>query len=280
MATPIDATMMALDVAKKLSLNGGEYWTARDLQLVLGYSRWENFEGVIRKAVAACSGSGEDTQDHFLETKKVIIAGKGAEVGIVDFYLTRYACYLIAMNGDPAKTEIATAQSYFAVQTRRQELAQADRLLEKRQELRGRLTTAVKALNTVAKEAGVQNYALFHDAGYRGLYSMGLRDVKNRKGIGQKEDLFDRVGRAELAANEFRVTQAEQKIVREKIRGQVAAMAAHKEAGMEVRKTMQKISGMNPESLPAEPSLKQLVSERRKRKSLANSDDSGPKQLG
>jgi DNA-damage-inducible protein D len=191
-----------LDKFKRVGPKGGEYWTGRELQEVLGYGTWENFERAIEKARIACNTYGEDQDDHFRGTTKMVEIGSGAQRPTKDFFLTRYACYLIAMNGDSSKPEIATAQTYFAVQTRRQEIRDSN-LLSKRVELRSRVSGAIKVLNSTAKQAGVQNYGLFHDAGYRGLYSMGLTDIKTRKGIGQKEDLFDRVGRAELAANEF-----------------------------------------------------------------------------
>ncbi|MDQ3563211.1 MAG: DNA damage-inducible protein D [Pseudomonadota bacterium] len=231
----------------------------RELQQVLGYGTWENFEKAIEKARMACVASGEDLDDHFRETTKMILIGKGGKRAAKDFFLSRYACYLVAMNGDPSKPEIATAQTYFAVQTRRQETQDAKLLLDKRVELRNRLSGAVKVLNSAAREAGVQNYALFHDAGYRGLYSMGLANIKKRKGLGEREELFDRAGRTELAANEFRVTQAQQKIIRERIAGEQEARRTHREVGEKVRKTIQEIGGVMPEDLPPEPSLKKLI---------------------
>lgn len=174
---------------------------ARDIQSILGYDRWENFESVIAKAKLACESAGFRVTYHFLDTKKVITAGKGAKLGRADCYLTRYACYLIAMNGDSGKPEISTAQSYFAAQTRRQELQdQAKRIA-----LRERVRKGNNVLAGTARNAGVQRFGLFTDAGYRGLYGMGLKDIKERKRIAQSEDLLDRAGHAELAANEFRI---------------------------------------------------------------------------
>lgn len=279
MDTQIDVTLKALESARRETRHGGHYWMARDIQQILGYASWESFQAVLTRAQASCAQSGEEVENHFRDVTNMVLIGSGAERGRADAYLDRYACYLVAMNGDPAKSQVAAAQTYFAVQTRRQELADADALLDRRTELRGRLTHAVKELHGAAKQAGVQNFALFNDAGYRGLYSMGLSDIKARKGIDEKDDLFDRAGRAELAANEFRATQAEQKIVREQINGQQDAMRAHREVGTEVRAAMLKISGVAPENLPAEPSLKKLTSERKKRKKLATPSSSEPKRL-
>lgn len=157
----------SLDAAKKTGPKGGEYWMGRDLQQILGYQDWDKFENVLEKAKVACAMSQVDVLDHFRESAKMVTIGSGAERRIRDYFLTRYACYLIAMNGDSSKSQISAAQTYFAVQTRRQELQDdQDALLNKRLELRNRVTVANKALIQVAKQAGVQKYALFHDAGY------------------------------------------------------------------------------------------------------------------
>lgn len=237
---------------------GAEYWFARDIQERLGYARWDNFVEVIGKAQKACQSTGVDTKNHFLNLTKKVPIGSGAMAAKEDYILSRYACYLVAMNGDPRKPEIGFAQSYFAVQARRQELADKEEGLEKRLELRNRVKSAVKNLNSAAKEAGVQNYALFHDAGYRGLYGLGLKDIKMRKAIADKDGLFDRASRAELAANEFRITQAEEKLRREKVTGERPATDAHFTVGQEVRTAIRRIGGTMPEDLPAEESIDQL----------------------
>jgi DNA-damage-inducible protein D len=229
---PLDFVMRALDQKKRTAPNGEGYWMGRDIQVILGYAEWRNFFAtVIKKARTACDGSGVPSSYHFVETSKVISAGKGAELERADCYLTRYACYLIAMNGDSSKAEVATAQTYFAVQTRRQELNDQ----EKRVALRERVRVSNKILAGTASEAGVTRFALFNDAGYRGLYGMGLADIKRRKRISPKEYLLDRAGRAELAANEFRITQTQQKLERERIQGERAAMQTHQKVGEEVR---------------------------------------------
>jgi DNA-damage-inducible protein D len=186
----------------------------------------------------ACESAGVDADDQFHEVTKGIPAGKGAEVQRTDMFLSRYACYLIAMNGDPRKPEVGLAQTYFAVQTRRQEVQ--DQNPERRIELRQRVKEANRNLNSAAKGIGVQNYGLFHDAGYRDLYGMGLTDLKAYKKIPPKDDLLDRAGRVELAANEFRITQAEDKLRRENVKGESAAINTHREVGQAVRTSLVK----------------------------------------
>jgi len=247
-----------LESCKRQTSQGAEYWMARDLLQTLGYTRWENFANVIERARMACESAGVNPDDQFRETTKGIAAGKGAEVQRADYFLSRYACYLIAMNGDPAKPEVGYAQTYFAVQTRRQELR--DQNPEQRRiELRQRVKDANRNLNSAAKDAGVQSYALFHDAGYRGLYGMGLSDLKSHKGIPPKDDLLDRAGRAELAANEFRITQAEEKLRRDQVTGEKAAINTHRQVGQAVRTTIEKLGGTLPENLQPEPSIKQIT---------------------
>jgi DNA-damage-inducible protein D len=238
---------------------------ARDLQPLLGYTSWENFANVIEKAKMACESAGVDAGDQFHDATKGIQAGKGAEVQRTDMFLSRYACYLIAMNGDPRKAEVGLAQTYFAVQTRRQEIRDQNPEL-RRVEMRQRVKEANRGLNSAAKDAGVQNYGLFHDAGYRGLYGLGLQDIKARKGIPSKDDLLDRAGRVELAANEFRITQAEDKLRREQVKGETHAIQTHREVGQAVRTTIQQLGGVLPENLRAEPSIKKLASARKSKR--------------
>ncbi len=268
MVKRLDSTINDLELAKQCSKNGVEYWMARDIQEILGYGDWRNFENVIAKATMACESTNTNPQHHFVEATKMVEIGSGAKVEQKDYFLSRYACYLIAMNGDPRKLEIGTAQTYFAIQTRKQEIEDKKIADMQRIQLRERVRNANKNLNSAAKQSGVQNYALFHDAGYRGLYNMGLADIKNKKRLSQKDDLLDWAGRTELAANEFRITQTEGKLIREKINSQQQALDTHKNVGREVRATIQKLGGTLPEDLPPEDNVKKLIKRYEKEKPL------------
>ena len=199
---------------KKVNDYGAEYWSARELQPLLGYSQWRRFENAIKKAVTSCEQSGNDPSHHFASAGKPIPGGKGAVQVVPDFHLSRFACYLIAQNGDPRKPEIANAQKYFAIQTRRQELSDQAAADLERLELRKQTSEEFKALSGAAREAGVQNrmFGIFHDAGYKGLYGgLGADAIKARKRIPEKEQLMDRMDSTELAANQFRMTQTRDK---------------------------------------------------------------------
>lgn len=267
----LDSTIKALESKKKLAPNGEDYWMARDIQTILGYDKWDNFEGVIEKSKMACESAGFRVTYHFLDTRKVIRGGKGAKVQRADCYLTRYACYLIAMNGDGGKPQIATAQAYFAIQTHKQEFSEQ----AKRIALRDRVRKGNNVLAGTARSAGVQRFALFTDAGYRGLYGMGLRDIKLRKRIAADEDLLDRAGHAELAANEFRITQTQQKLERERIQGEGLAIQVHHIVGAEVRDAINRIGGTMPEDLPPEEPIKKLISSHKKAQKKADQPDLG-----
>jgi DNA-damage-inducible protein D len=259
----LDSVIKALEEKKSLAPNGEDYWMARDIQSILGYeASWENFEGVIERSKMACESAGFRVTYHFHDTMKVISGGKGAKLKRADCYLTRYACYLIAMNGDSRKGEIATAQAYFAAQTRRQEL----RDQAKRIALRDRVRRGNTVLAGTAKNAGVQRFGLFTNAGYVGLYGMGLKDIKHRKRIAQSEDLLDRAGHAELAANEFRITQTQQKLERERVHGESVAIATHRTVGAQVRDAIKRIGGTMPENLPVEEPIGKVIAEHEKRK--------------
>jgi len=255
----------ALDEAKRIGNKGGEYWMARDIQQILGYSSWENFQKVIKKARMACESAGEDSSNHFHDIVKMVKAGSDAMVPKGDTFLSRYACYLIAMNGESGKSEIGIAQTYFAYQTRKQEISDKLTDAERRLQLRDRVKKANRSLTSIAKSAGVRNYAYFHNAGYLGLYEMGLADIKKRKGLHEKEDLLDRAGRTELAANEFRITQAGDKIIRDGINCEREAINTHQQVGQEVRNVIGKIGGKMPEDLPAEEPIKELTNALRKK---------------
>lgn len=269
MSTP-DLVKNSLDSVKRISDKGIEYWMARDLLVPLGYEKWDNFERVIDKARQSCESTGEDSSNHFLESGKKVGIGSGAERAIRDFVVSRFGAYLIAMNGSPQLPQIAAAQRYFAVQTRRQEISDQQIDVEKRLELRDRVKEANVHLGYAAKDAGVQHWGLFHDAGYRGLYGIGLKEIKARKGLDPKEDLLDRSGRAELAANEFRITQTEEALKRNQTKDDLAARETHRSVGKTVRDTIHKLGGTMPEELPAEPSIKQIEAKKRKAKKIAN----------
>ncbi len=261
----IDSTIKTLEETKKKAKNGVDYWRAREIQLILAYSDWRNFENAINKGRMACESSGFDPSIHFVETTKKVQIGSGAVVIQKDYFLTRYACYLIAMNGDATKPEIGTAQSYFAYQTHRQELQDKLTAEERRILLRERVRNANKKLNSAAKQAGVQKYGVFQDYGYRGLYDMGHADIKRKKKIPNNEILLDRAGRVELAANEFRITQTEEKLVRDSINGEKQAFDTHFKVGREVRNTIGRIGGKMPEDLPPEEHIKKLINNRKKK---------------
>jgi DNA-damage-inducible protein D len=264
-------TTSELERHRRMGKNGQEYWMGRDIQKLLEYADWTNFENVIEKAKTACVSAGLNPKNHIRETTEVIGAGKGAKGKRKTYFLSRYGCYLIAMNGDPSKEQIALAQTYFAVQTRRQEIADQLTAEEQRIVLRDQLAKATMKLNSVAKHAGVQQYGLFHDAGYRGLYGMGLSDIKRRKGLQENEQLFDRAGRSELAANFFRATQATEKIDRLDIKGQDNANSMHESVGRSVRTTIKSLGNILPEDLPAEPHIRAIQKRNRTPKQIADS---------
>ncbi len=240
---------------KKLNKYGSEYWSARDLMLPLGYVGWRNFESAIEKAMQACSNSGQVVLDHFVGVNKMIkiatATEKETERSIDDYDLSRYACYLIAQNGDPRKEEIALAQTYFAIQTRKQEVQ--EQLIEdgKRIYLRNEMKMHNKNLAKAASEAGVINHANFQDFGYMGLYSgMRQRDIHKNKKLAKNEGILDHMGSEELAANLFRATQTEAKLKREVVFGQDKANKTHFEVGKKVRQTIRELGGTMPEKLP------------------------------
>lgn len=214
----LDTTQKKLfDDLRHIDENGNEYWLARELQTALQYTKWENFHKVIKTAQIACKISQQSVADCFPEVRKSIISGKGRKSEIIDYKLTRYACYLIVMNGDPRKDVIAWGQTYFAVKTRQQELAELYERLsedEKRLFIRGDIKQKNMLLAEAAKKAGIitsLEYATFQDAGYRGLYGgMTAQDIAENKGLKNGEELLDFMGSEELAANLFRITQTEE----------------------------------------------------------------------
>lgn len=247
---------------KKINQYDKEYWSARDLQTLLGYSKWQRFENTIKKAIESCTQSKNNPQYHFTGAGKPIQGGKGSSQMVEDYHLSRFACYLIAQNGDARKPEIAEAQKYFAIQTRRQELSDELTADLERLELRKQASIEFKALSGAAKDAGVQNkmFGVFHDAGYKGLYGgFGSDAIKARKGIDPKEQLMDRMNTTELAANQFRMTQTRDKLQREGIRNQRDAIETHEKVGEEVRAAIAKIGGTLPENIPPAEPIKNVV---------------------
>jgi DNA-damage-inducible protein D len=258
--------------------SGAEFWYARDLQQVLEYTEWRNFEKVVNKAITACKKAGYDPNDHFVGVNKMVPLGSGAVREIEDIELSRYACYLIVQNGDPTKPVIAHGQTYFAIQTRRQELAdnktfQQLQENEKRLFLRNELKGHNKQLVETAQRAGVEtnlDFAVFQNHGYKGLYGgLDAKDIHKHKKLKKNCKILDHMGSTELAANLFRATQTEEKLRRENIQGKQKANQTHYEVGSKVRKTIEELGGTMPEDLPApEKSIKQIEQKRKGLKEL------------
>jgi DNA-damage-inducible protein D len=238
---------------KKINEYGAEYWSARELQPLLGYSQWRRFEDALKRAITSCKQSGNNPDHHFAGAGKPIAGGKGAVQVVGDYHLSRFACYLIAQNGDPRKPEIAAAQKYFAIQARRQEMSDALAADLERLEIRKQASEEFKALSGVARVAGVQDkmFGVFHDAGYKGLYGgLGNEAIKKRKDIAKKDQLMDRMDTTELAANQFRMTQTRDKLARTPVKDQQQAIRTHEAVGKEVREAIKRIGGVMPENIP------------------------------
>ena len=261
---------------KHIDEDGIEFWYARELQKVLEYNKWENFEKVITKAKIACKNTGISENEHFPDIRKTIKMPKGAEKEIKDYQLTRYACYLIAQNADPRKEVIALAQTYFAVQTRKQEITEKEYGLltedEKRFYQRNLTRKGNYSLNQAAKKAGVKNFDKFHNSGYKGLYNGETADdIAKRKGLRYREDILDNMGSDELIANLFRISQTEQKLKKDNIQTEIEANKTHYNIGKNIREVIAKNGGTMPEDLPTpQKSLKQL--EKENMKSLKTKD--------
>lgn len=265
---------------KQISPYGVEYWSARDLAPLLGYQKWERFEGAIKRAMIACENTGNTIDQHFPSSGKTSPMPHGGVKEMADYGLSRFACYLIAQNGDPRKKEIAAAQAYFAISTWENQLSKLYSEQQERLQARNRVVENNKALDAAAKASGVlsQNFGVFHNAGYKGLYGgLGVAEMKVHKHIDQNEDILDRMSREELAANEFRITQAEGQLRREGSVGEKAAIDIHHKVGKKVRRAIEDIGGTMPEDLPVEPSIKPLLEEirRKKRKNVKPSDKQG-----
>ena len=255
---------------KHIDENGIEYWNARELQVVLNYKEWRKFENVINKAKMACENTGISIFEHFVGVDKLSKRANNAEVMIKDYKLTRYACYLIAQNGDSRKKVIALAQTYFAVQTRKQEIIEKEYSLlteeEKRFYQRSLTRKGNYSLNQTAKKAGVKNFDRFHNYGYKGLYNGETADdIAKRKGLRYREDILDNMGSDELIANLFRISQTEQKLKKDNVQTEKDANITHYTVGKNIREVIAKNGGTMLEDLPTpKKSLKQLEKENKK----------------
>ena len=255
---------------KHIDEYGNEYWYARELQVALDYKKWQKFENVIENAKIACENSDNAVSDHFTQVGKMINTGKTAKRKVVHFKLSRYACYLIVQNANPNKEVVALGQTYFAVQTRKQELTEKEysKLTEDKKRFYQRNLTKKGnySLNQVAKKCGVKNFDKFHNAGYRGLYNgESADDIAKRKGLRYREDILDNMGSEELAANLFRISQTESKLKRDNVTGEKDANETHYNIGKNIREVIAKNGGTMPEDLPTpKKSLKQLEKENQK----------------
>ena len=270
----INKTEKNFESIKHIDENGVEFWYARELMEMLEYSKWGNFIKVIDKAKKSCENSNNTIFEHFADVGKTIKMPKNAEKTIEDMKLTRYACYLIAQNGDSRKKAIALAQTYFAVQTRKQEITRQEYKNlsedEKRLYTRQNVKDKNKYLFDTAKLAGVKNYGKFNNYGYRGLYNgETAKDIANRKGISEKEDILDYMSSTELAANLFRITQTDEVLKNKNINNEDDACITHHKVGQAVRQTIKRIGGTMPEDLPTpRKSTKQIEKEKNKKLSF------------
>ena len=266
----IDKTNKSFEDIKHIDENGVEVWYARELMPILQYSNWQNFEKIIDKAKISCQNSDISVLDHFTDVNKMVQIGSGAYRKQIDYKLTRYACYLIAQNGDSRKKVIALAQTYFAVQTRKQEISEKEYSMltedEKRFYQRDLTRKGNYSFNQTAKKAGVKNFDKFHNSGYKGLYNGETADdIAKRKGLRYREDILDNMGSEELAANLFRITQTESKLKKDKISSEKEANITHYNIGKNIREVIAKNGGTMPENLPTpKKSLKQLEKENKK----------------
>lgn len=259
---------------KHINEDGQEYWYARELQIVLEYKQWRRFKETIERAKISCEASGYTVSDHFADVGKTIPMPKGAKREVDDFMLSRYACYLIVMNGDPRKEVIAVGQTYFAVKTRQQELIDNFEELseeQKRLAIRNEMISHNKSLAEAAQMAGVKDakdFAIFQNKGYQGLYGgLGVKEIHERKGLKKSQKILDHMGSTELAANLFRATQTDEKLRRDNIKSKANANKTHYDVGVKVRETIKELGGTMPEDLPTpRKSIQQIKREMEKKK--------------
>lgn len=280
-AEPTNPQQTVFEQTKRQDVQGNEYWSARVMAKILEYSEYRHFKPVIDRAKEACENSDNQVADHFEDILDMVSIGSGAERRIEDIKLSRYACYLIVQNADPAKEVVALGQTYFAVQTRLQEIRQMEEYNqlatenEKRLFLRNEMKKHNLQLADAAKDAGViepYDYAIFQNHGYMGLYGgLDAKGIHRRKGLKSSENILDHMGSTELAANLFRATQTEEKLRREQIKGKEKANQAHLEVGKKVRKTIEEIGGTMPENLPVADSIRKLEKQEDKKPLLPKS---------
>ena len=266
--TPPTGNDSPFERIKRTNTAGNEYWSSRDFAQILGYSDYRNFEQVIKKAKVACFNSGHRIEDHFVDITELIEIGKGGQRPVISVYMSRYACYLIVQNADPSKEIVALGQTYFAVQTRKQEVSEQEVEDNRRLLLRQEMKTHNIRLAGAAKEAGIvkaSDYAIFQNHGYMGLYG-GLTsgDIHHRKGLKKGQQILDHMGSTELAANLFRATQTEEKLRREDIKGKEKANRTHREVGAKIRQTIKELGGTMPEYLPVVEDIKKLETKQKK----------------
>ncbi len=264
---------------KQVDKNGNEFWYARALGKLLGYSDFRNFANVVNKAKEACINSGQDISDHIVEVTEVVLGGSGVSNPYSSFALSRYACYLVVQNADPSKPIVANGQTYFAIQTRRQELKDDEAFTqlkedEKRLFLRNELKEHNKQLVDVAYKSGVEttlDFAIFQNHGYKGLYGgLDAKGIHQKKGLKKSHKILDHMGSTELAANLFRATQAEEKLKKDEVKDKYSANKIHHEVGEKVRQTIKELGGTMPEDL--EVPRKSIVKIEKEQKKLENKD--------
>lgn len=256
------------DSIKQTNMYAEEYWSARDLMPLLGYGqKWQNFSQALEKAITACRGNEIAIENHFTDASKMVSLGSGSQRKLKDYYLSRFACYLIAQNGDPRKPEIAAAQVYFAISTRENELQRLLREQQERLATRLKVSESYKTLGEAASLAGVDSafFGIFIDAGYLGLHRHTREELMQIKDIPDGEDYLDNITRSELSAIDFKNVQTEEKLLRENIYGNEEAAQAHYFIGDQVRKAIEAMHAPYPEDLPSAPSIRKMVEERQRK---------------